>query len=95
MILSISLAILEFEDKDDNAWTYDFLPLLSEIFLKNFEISITSFGDFAEIRGGITETEASFSAFLPFFRVMSLLIWELNCAFTFCLKEKLFLSVIR
>ena len=95
LILSIFLVILEFEDEDNDAWAYDFLPLLFGFFLKNFKISITFFGDFARIGEEITETEASFSAFLLFFEVTSLFIWRLNCAFTFCLKEKLFLLTIR
>ena len=92
LILSVFLVVLEFKD---NAWAYNFLPLLSKFFLKNFEILTTFFRDFAGMGGEIMETEAGFSVSLSFFGVVSLFIWELSYAFTFCLKEKLFLSVIR
>ena len=72
-----------------------FSPLLSRFFLKNLEISTTSFGNFAGIRGERAEMDASLFVFLPFLGVMSLFICGLNWALTLHLKEKLFLSAMR
>jgi len=55
-----------------------FFPLLSGFFLKNFEISTTSFRDFARIRGGRAETDAGLSVSLPFLEVMFLFTCGLN-----------------
>ena len=72
LIFRVSLAVLELVD---DAWAYD---LLSGFFLKNLEISTTSFGNFAGIRGGRAEMNASLFVSLPFLGVMSLFICGLN-----------------
>jgi len=63
--------------------------------LKYFKISTTFLGDFARIREGKTETNASLLVSLSFLEVIFLFICGLNWAFTLQLKEKLFLSVMR
>ena len=92
LILSVSLVGLEFEN---DAWAYNFFPLLSVFFLKNLEILTTSLGDFARMGGEITETEASLTISLSFLGILFLFIWGLNWAFTFCLKKKVLLLAIR
>jgi len=48
----------------------------------------TSLGDFARIRRRETEIDAGLFVSLPFLKLISLFICELNWAFTLCLKEK-------
>jgi len=56
----------------------NFFPLLFGFFLKKFEISTTSFGDFARIRGGRAEIDAGLFVLLYFLGVMFLFTCRLN-----------------
>jgi len=82
---------------EDNACTYDFLVFLflfvRLFFLKNFEISLTSLGNLAEMGGGSLSILTGFSIFsLSLLLVLTGLSFEVNFDKTFCLKELLFLS---
>ena len=66
------------------------------LFLKNFEISLTSLGDLARMRGGSLLMLMGFSVFsLSLLLVLTRLSFGMNFDETFCLKELLFLSAIR
>jgi len=71
LILKVSLVVLE---EKDEACVYNFFPLFSVFFSKNLEISLTSLGDLARIRGGRWKIEASLIEFLPFFELLFLFI---------------------
>ena len=51
------------------ACTYDFFVVGFLIFLKNLEISLTSLGDLARIRGEMDETKVGLSISLSLFEV--------------------------
>jgi len=73
LIFNASLAILE--DKEEEAWAYDFFVSFAMLFfLKYLEISLTFFGDLARIGGERFEIEASKLASLPFLLLSLLLI---------------------
>ena len=73
-----------------------FNSFLSLFFLKNFEILLTSLGNLARIGRDSLEIEVGLSIFLflLFLLLVPLLIFGVNWAFTFHLKEWLLLSVI-
>ena len=52
----------------DEVWVYDFFVIGFSIFLKNFEISLTSFNDLDRIRDGIDETKIGLAISLSLFR---------------------------
>ena len=83
LILKVSLAMLMFWDK---TWAYYFFSCIEE-FLKNFEISTTSFRDLAGINGGKMETVAALSVFLPLLETTFLERKELNWVLTLHLNK--------
>ena len=87
--------VLDF-DFDNETWAYNLFMAGFSIFLKNFEISLTSLGNLARIGGGIADTKVGLTTYLPLFdRVWMFLAWRENLDLTLFLKVVLLLSVYK
>ena len=83
-------------DFDNETWAYNLFMAGFSIFLKNFEISLTSLGNLARIGGGIADTKVGLTTYLPLFdRVWMFLAWRENLDLTLFLKVVLLLSVYK
>jgi len=79
----------------EEAYTYDFFCRIPEFFLKIFEISLTSFGVLARMKGGIEEIETGLMTFLPLPFCKVLRTCRLNLDFTLFLNNMLVSSTTR
>ena len=83
-------------DLGSKAWAYDLFVVGFSIFLKNFEISLTSLFDLARIGGGMTDTKDGLATSLPLFAGgWMFLTWEENLDLTLLLKVILLLLTYR
>jgi len=86
------------DENDTCAYNFliSFFPFVGLFFLKNFEISLTSLGNLAGMKRSSLLMLMDFSIFfLSLLLVLTGLSLGVNFDRTFCLKELLFLSVIR
>ena len=100
LIFNVFIAIFDIEKElvyfdEDEACIYDFFWGALAFFLKYFNNSLTSFGDFAGMKGERDETKVGFVIFFSLEGAWGLLTYGLNLDLTLFLKVYLLLSTKR